>query len=219
MLRRRPYRRIPPGVLLSFVILVLIILLLVEGLLLAERKIRPAILAAAVMECDNIATMAINKIILEKVVPTVSYKDLISVEQDENGKIVMAQANIVEINRVMALTTAATGEAVTEISDREIKIPLGKITGSYLLAAYGPKIPVRLKPMGRVNTVVFDSFEDAGINQTRHKIYLQVIIEVQIIVPLIVDSVEVFTMVPLADTIYIGEVPEMLVNLYFPSQE
>ena len=71
--------------------------------------------------------MAINKIILEKVVPTVSYKDLISIEQDENGKIVMAQANIVEINRVMALTTAATGEAVTEISDREIKIPLSLI--------------------------------------------------------------------------------------------
>jgi sporulation protein YunB len=118
----------------------------------------------------------------------------------------------------MALTTAATGQAVTNISEREIKIPLGKISGLYYLASYGPKIPVRMKPMGRVNTVVFDKFEDAGINQTRHKIYLQVITEVQIIIPLIEESIEVFTMMPLADTIYIGEVPETLINLSFPGQ-
>jgi sporulation protein YunB len=75
---------------------------------------------------------------------------------------------------------------------------------------------VKLKPMGRVNTEVFDSFEDAGINQTRHKIYLQVITEVQVIVPLITDSIEVITVMPLADTIYIGEVPDTLINLSYP---
>lgn len=216
MLRRRHYRRTSPGSMFSFVILVLILLFLVEGLLVVERKIRPSILAAAVMECDGIATMAINKVILEEVVPTVSYKDLIIVEKDKSGKIVMAQTNTVEINRIMALTTFATGEAVTDISERDIKIPLGKITDSYFLASYGPKIPVKLKPMGRVNTEVFDSFEDAGINQTRHKIYLQVITEVQVIVPLITDSIEVITVMPLADTIYIGEVPDTLINLSYP---
>lgn len=220
MLRKRHYRRASPGSIFSFVILVFILLLLVEGLLTIQRRIAPAILAAAVMECDGIATMAINRVILDEVIPTVSYKDLLIVEKDETGKIVMAQVNTVEINRIMALTTAATGQAVTNISEREIKIPLGKISGLYYLylASYGPKIPVRMKPMGRVNTVVFDKFEDAGINQTRHKIYLQVITEVQIIIPLIEESIEVFTMMPLADTIYIGEVPETLINLSFPGQ-
>ena len=216
MLRRRHYRRASPGSIFSFVILVFILLLLVEGLLAIQRKIAPAILDAAVMECDGIATKAINRVILDKVVPTVSYKDLILIEKDESGKIVMAQVNTAEINRIMALTTAATGEAVTDISEREIKIPLGAVSGLYYLASYGPKIPVKMKPMGRVNTVVFDKFEDAGINQTRHKIYLQVITEVQVIIPLIEKSVEVFTMMPLADAIYIGEVPETLINLSFP---
>jgi hypothetical protein len=46
-------------------------------------------------------------------------------------------------------TTAATGQAVTNISEREIKIPLGKISGLYYLylASYGPKIPVKMKPI------------------------------------------------------------------------
>lgn len=218
MMGRRRRRRIPPGALLSFVILVLVLLLLVEGLLLLERNIRPAILAAAVMECDGIATRAINQILCEEVVPTVDYRELIITEKDESGQVVMARINTAEMNRIMALTTVATGDAVTDISERVIEIPLGKITDSYILASRGPKIPVRLKPMGRVNTVLHDSFEDAGINQTRHKIYMEVITEVQIIVPLIDQSIEVFTTVPLADTIYIGKVPDTVVNLYFPAE-
>lgn len=216
MLRRRRYRPISQGSIFSFLLLVLALLLLVEGLLAVDRKMRPSILAAAVMLCDGIATKAVNRVILEEVVPTVDYRDLIITEKDDAGKIVMAQTNIAEINRIMALATIATGNAVTEISERDIEIPLGQATNIFFLAARGPKIPVRMKPMGRVNALVFDSFEEAGINQTRHKIYLQVITEVQIIVPFIEESIEVFTMMPLADTIYIGEVPETLINLSFP---
>ncbi|HPU02102.1 MAG TPA: hypothetical protein PK568_09475, partial [Bacillota bacterium] len=80
MLRKRHYRRASPGSIFSFVILVFILLLLVEGLLTIQRRIAPAILAAAVMECDGIATMAINRVILDEVIPTVSYKDLLIVE-------------------------------------------------------------------------------------------------------------------------------------------
>ncbi len=216
MLHRRRYRRVAaPGSTFSFLILVLVLLLLTKGLQVLNGKIVPIIIDAAAMECNGIATRAINKVILDEVVPTVSYRDIIIVEKDERGKIIMAQTNIMEINRIMSLTTLATEDAVTEISERDIKIPFGVITGTYFLAARGPKIPVRLKPMGRVNTELFDSFEDAGINQTRHKIYLQVITEVQIIIPLIADSIEVFTVIPLVDTIYIGDIPDTLVNLSF----
>ncbi|NLA10962.1 MAG: hypothetical protein GX883_02420, partial [Firmicutes bacterium] len=79
MLNRRR-RRIPPGGLLSFIVLVLLMLLLVEGFMLVERKIRPVFLAAAVMECDGIATRAINSALLDKVVSAVEYGELIVTE-------------------------------------------------------------------------------------------------------------------------------------------
>ena len=90
--------------------------------------------------------------------PAVDYKDLIFTEKDDAGKITMARINMAEINRIMALTTVATGDAVTEISERDIKIPLGQATDIFFLAGRGPKIPVRMKPMGRVNTVVSVSY-------------------------------------------------------------
>lgn len=216
MRHRRRIRRAPPGSWISFFILVALLFILVQGFLLAERQFRPAILAVALIKADGLATDAINYAILGTVAAGIHYQDLISIEKDGQGRIVMAQINTTEINRVMAEATLATREALTALEDHPFQIPLGEITDSFILATYGPKIPLKLIPLGRVNTELIDSFESAGINQTRHKIYLKVHTEVQIIVPFIKESVEVITTIPVADTIYIGDVPDTVINLHFP---
>lgn len=222
MFHRKKYRRTPRRAMITFIVLVVILAALGQLLLLAERRLRPAVMAIAMIKADGIATDAINYAILEKVAWGIHYQDLISIEQDDRGRIVMAQINSMEVNRVMAETTIATREALAHLEKRPFEIPLGEVMGSYLLATYGPKIPIKLIPLGQVNTVLDDSFEAAGINQTRHKIYLQVHTEVQIVIPFMTESVEVVTTVPVADTIYIGEVPDTVVNLFpgsvFPVQ-
>jgi sporulation protein YunB len=214
MRRRRHIRRAPPGSWFSFFVLVGLIFLVVQGFLVIERQLRPAIIAVALIKADGLATDAINYAILENV--AVDYSDLIIIEKDDNGRIVMAQINSMEVNRIMAETTLATRQALIDLEERPFVIPMGEVTDSFILATYGPKIPIRLIPLGRVNTELNDSFESAGINQTRHKIYLRVHTEVQIIVPFIKESVEVITTIPVADTIYIGEVPDTVINLQFP---
>jgi sporulation protein YunB len=200
------YRMVP------FVLFCLIIFLFVQGLLFAERRMRPAILSIAELKTSQIATEAVNNAILNKVARGVSYQDLINLKLDEEERIVMAQVNTMEINRLVSETTIATQNALMEISSEPLKIPLGEIFDNYFFAAYGPSIPIKLFPMGRVNTTLIDSFDDAGINQVRHKIYLAVITEVRIVIPFVSSYVEVQTTVPLADTIYPGEVPETIIN-------
>lgn len=213
---KKRHRRVRRASYISFFIIVIILVALVQLFFLLERRIRPAVMAIAMIKADGIATDAINYAILEKVAWGIHYQDLISIEQDEQGRIVMAQINSMEVNRVMAETTVATREALTRLEEKPFEIPLGEAMGSYLLATYGPKIPVRLIPFGHVNTVLDHSFDQAGINQTRHRIYLQVHTEVQIVIPFMSDTVEVITTVPVADTIFIGEVPDTVVNLQFP---
>lgn len=218
MRQRRSLRRTAPRGIISFFALIIFLFLVIQGLLMIERNLRPAVLAIAKMKADGLATEAINNAILDKVARNIHYKDLIAIEQDEQGRIVIAQINSMEVNRVMAETTLATREALLSLADIPFEIPLGEAMDSYLLATYGPKIPVKLIPFGRVNTKLIDSFEEAGINQTRHKIYLQVSAEVQIVVPLISSAVEVITSVPITDAIFVGEVPDTAINLQFPSK-
>lgn len=205
-------RLIDRGV-VSFIILCLLLFFLFESFMLMDRRLRPAIISLAEVKADLIATDAINHAIMEKVARGIFYQDLIAIKQDEQGRIIMAQLNTMEINRLMAEITIATQEALQEISEKEMKIPLGEVLNNYLLATYGPRIPVRLLPVGRVNTVLLDSFDAAGINQVRHRIYLDVLTEVRIIIPFTGAEIEVHTTIPLADTIYPGEVPESVINL------
>jgi sporulation protein YunB len=199
--------------LITFVLLCLMMFMLYRGFFILEQSLRPAIVSIAEVKADILATDAVNRAIMEEVARGIFYQDLISIEQDEQGKIIMAQVNTMEVNRLMAATTMATQNALKNIDKEPIKIPMGEILDSYILAAYGPDIPIRIVPVGRVNTYLIDSFESAGINQVRHKIYLDVFTEVRIVIPFIATHIEVHTTVPLADTIYPGEVPETIVNL------
>ncbi len=200
---------------ITFVLIALFLFLMIQGLVYFEKKIRPSILSMAVIEADIIATDAINKAIMEKVARDIVYKDLVIVEKDEAGRILMAQLNTMEVNRLLAETTLATYDAMNFLEKESLSLPLGEVMGSYLLATYGPRIPVKFIPMGRVNTNLIDIFEEAGINQTRHKVYLEVHTQVRIIIPFISTPVDVYTTVPVADTIYIGEVPDTVLNLRF----
>ncbi len=200
--------------LVSFILLCLVFFLLFQGFWVLEKRLRPVILSVAEVKADILATEAVHEaILLEVVARGVFYEDLISISRDENGKIIMAQINTMEVNRLMAETTLAAKTALQNIEKEPVKIPLGEVLDSYLLATYGPEIPIKLIPLGKVNTYLNDSFEDAGINQVRHKIYLDVFSEVRVVIPFISTNVEVHTTVPIADTVYPGEVPETLINL------
>jgi len=199
--------------LLKFIFICLAIFLFLELLILAENRLRPAILSVAELRADFLATDAVNQAVLEQVSRGTLYKELIQIEQDESGRIVMAKLNTGKINKIMSETTIATQEALLDISSEPFLIPMGEIFDHYLLATYGPNIPVQFIPVGRVNTGLIDSFESAGINQVRHKIYLDIITEVRIVIPFLGKELEVHTTVPLADTIYPGEVPETVINL------
>ena len=96
-------------------------------------------------------------------------------------------------------------------------IPLGAALGVSLFSGAGPLINVSVVPVGSVTTAFATSFESAGINQTRHEISLQASVLMRIIVPTGADSVTVDTLVPIAESIIVGQVPSTYVNV--PSDE
>ena len=64
-------------------------------------------------------------------------------------------------------------------------------------------------PVGTVESRVHDVFEQARINQTRHKIHLAVQTTVRIVVPLLQSNVQIKAEVPLTEAIIMGEVPQV----------
>ena len=76
----------------------------------------------------------------------------------------------------------------------------------------GPTVTIEAEPIGNIEVSYETAFESAGINQTRHKIYLNVNGRIKIIIPMYNREIEVNTKVPLSETIVVGDIPDTSID-------
>lgn len=177
-------------------------------------QIKSTVYEIAEIRSIQLATEVINNAVRSKIAEQgMQYQDLIKIHKDSAGRIVMIQANTPKINKISAETTLAVQAALMRMQEQSILVPLGQVTGSYLLSNLGPGIRVGVVPMGTVRVNVVDRFEQAGINQTRHSIYFDCDTDVRIIIPLMRGKVNVTTRVPVVESIIIGDVPSTFVSI------
>ncbi len=201
----------------SLVLVVLALLIIIGVFILANLNFRPIILEIAEAKVTQIATGVIHDAVREEVSEgKVAYEDLISLHKDNEGHIVLMQANTIKANQVASRVTLAVNNSMKGLEDKQIGIPLGQIVGSHVFAAYGPKLNVRLIPEGSVKVDVHGIFEEAGINQTRHRLFLSMDTAVKIVVPFNNTEISINTTVPITENILLGTVPEVFVDMKFP---
>ena len=76
----------------------------------------------------------------------------------------------------------------------------------------GPSLNLRVTLAGNVKADFKSTFESAGVNQTRHRIYLDVGTSVYSFLPGINSTTDVNTDELVAETVIVGEVPQMMLN-------
>jgi len=189
-----------------------VILMLMLSVVWMDSRIKASVLEIARSRVQIRETEIINEIVNREVVAKTSYEDLVKIHKDRNGRIVLIQPNSIMINKIMASTTVRITESLGQTHEESISVPLGQITGSTLLAGYGPRIKVKIIPSGQVHVEIINKFDEAGVNQTRHLIYFRIQSDMKIAVPLMGEELKVSTTVPLAETIIIGDVPRTYVN-------
>ena len=155
-----------------------------------------------------------NKVIsqvIEKEIEDLEYRDLISYEVNDHGDIILMQPNVREVNR---LASRITLEVQKSFKPRlTIRVPVLSFLGLDMLAGMGPDIPIRIIPVGYVRPPeIIDSFEEAGINQTRHKLYLKTKMKFQLAAPLARKDLNIAADVPLIEATILGKVPEVYIN-------
>lgn len=207
--RRRIYFYISPKLVRILIGLGIVILLFV----LVERNLRDTIQTVANAKAVQLATEAINQAVAEKLVGSVDYRELIYTVQDNTGRLVLMQANTVKLNKIASDTTLSVQKKLQELGNERFNIPFGQALGSKLLASYGPLIKVIIVPVGTVQVSVADDFVEAGINQTKHRLLLNVKTRVRVVIPLASSEAVVNTMVPITETVIVGEVPKTYVKL------
>lgn len=138
----------------------------------------------------------------------IQYGNLISFEKDHDGKITALQSNIAEFNRLQAFITQDVLQRLAETGESRLSIPIGTLSGSALLAGRGPKFTVKMQTLGSCTAHFENQFQDAGINQTTHRILLYIDVSVSILLPGFSTYTKVTNAFSVAETVIVGAVPD-----------
>ncbi len=191
-----------------FVVLLLFLAVFICVSLYFSANINPVIQEMSEAKVRSLMTSAVNSAIYNIMTEPVGYDDLITVLTDNNGKINMIQANSLKVNELARETAKRSQESINRIGEQGLDLPMGSLTGSPVLAGQGPAIHIKILPIGSVTCKFISEFVTAGINQTRHKIYLEVQANVNIVLPVSLASVQSITQVLVCESILIGDVPQ-----------
>ena len=160
----------------------------------------------------SIATIISNNKATE-VMAEHTYDELFTIEKDNNGNITMIKSNVIPINEIISDVAVRIQEELEKRENDIIQIPLGSVTGFKLLAGSGPNINIKIVPAGSVKTDLRSEFVAQGINQTLHRIYLQVDCQVTIVTPYDEISKEISNQVLLIENVIIGNIPSTYLNI------
>jgi sporulation protein YunB len=178
-----------------------------------DREIMPTVQAIGELKAQELTTSAVNIGVSQVLDENIEYKDLVYIKEDGDGNITLLQANTMMMNRIASDVALNIQEQLKLIEAAPERIPLGNALQSQLLAQYGPKLRLTVTPVGVVDVNFGTEFQQSGINQTRHRIFLTVNTRVRVIVPLSSNTIEVVTYVPIAETVIVGQVPHSFIQV------
>ena len=181
---------------------------LIVSALAADAQLRPAVTAAARSQADLYATQAIQEAVYRQVEQLeLDYGDLVRLTYSDQGTVTSLQTDMLAMSKMQSVVTSSVIESILEFSSQRVVLPAGSLTGNPFLSGRGPEVEIRLIPAGFVQTRLKNVFDEAGINQTRHQILLNVKLEIQAVLPGYAIADQVDTDVCLAETVIVGLVP------------
>ncbi|AJH01278.1 sporulation protein YunB [Clostridium beijerinckii] len=203
---------------ISFIVLIIVIIVILNiTVVFFDQRVMPSVTEIATIMAKSQTLDIINKKSVDILSKDFKYDEMVKIEKDNQGNIILIQADTGKLNYIAAELSTECNKELSDMKNTAIKVPLGWMSDKSAFYNVGPKISVEIEPIGNISTSYESKFESAGINQTRHKIYLNVTAKIRLRLPLRNQDAEVSTQVPVSDTIIVGKIPNT--TLGFPTNE
>lgn len=170
--------------------------------------VNPVIIETSSSKVRSLSQDAVNTAVFDVIKDSSIYDSLIKIQRDEEGNITMISSNAVRINYLSREIIESAQKKLEYLGSKGVNIPLGTFSGMPILVGHGPLVNIKLIPIGAINCNFSSKFISAGINQTNHKIYLEVNSNINVILPTASQSVNTKTQIMIAENIIIGKIPQ-----------
>ena len=195
-----------------FIPILMVFIIAITFCYLVWKSINPIFRTLCEDEAKAIATKITNEE-STKVMEKHSYDELFKISRGEDGEIQMISANVISIDQITSDIAINVQKSLDSYESGEVKLPLGMISGIKFFAGSGPNIKIKLATVGSVITDVRSEFTAQGVNQTLHRVYLQIDCTVNVLTPFDITKENISNQVLLLENVILGNVPSTYYNL------
>ena len=179
------------------------------AVVLLGMQMRPLAAVAAKAQIENMVNHLVEETILTDLEQRpLGYNDLVTIQRDSSGTITALTTDMAAINLLRGQLLEHLLEELGGIRVSDIHIPLGSILDIDILWAKGPNLKVHSMSVGTVSAEFESEFTGAGVNQTMHRIWLEVKVPLILILPGDRVETQVTSRLCVAETVVVGKVPD-----------
>lgn len=196
----------------SFMLILLLILSILIILNTYWKSTLPTLLDITQAKISAQTVLVINQAVTTSFQDTDVFGDLISIQRDNDGNIILLTANSLQANKLARQMAIVSQQRLDQLAKEQIEVPFGTISGIPLFSEMGPEITITVTPIGAVNCTFTSTFESVGINQTLHRMFIQVECKMDLIIPQMHHTMECVVPILVSESIIIGKVPQTYLN-------
>lgn len=192
--------------------IIIILIIAFETATLILNYMNPIFEQVSIYEAKKLATFVANDQ-TTKVMQNYNYDSMFSIEKDAEGNVSMIQMNMYRVNIIISDIAYYIQEQMKKPENSKVSIPMGNLLGINLFSGYGPNIKMKIVLLGTVETDLRSEFISKGINQTLHRVYLQIDCPVQILSSYKTIETNIANQFLLAENVIVGQIPSTYYNL------
>lgn len=190
-----------------FVVFSLIIAIAAGVFLFVRNNVTPMIITISNEQIKRLTSDAVGSAILDVMSESTSVEYL-SVKRDDKNNITSVDLDSSAVTDLAQKITLQAQKNINSIGTDGIKIPVGSLSGVTLFTGLGPDINIKIYLVGSTQTQITSEFTEAGINQTLHRLYLNIKSSVAVAVPGLPSTVNTVTQALMSEMIIVGDVPQ-----------
>ena len=173
-----------------------------------RSRYRPMIRALAETQVKNTTSDLANDAIAKQIAQgNIRYDRIVFFEKDLEGRITALKTNMSEINRLKTEILNIINDEILALDTTDLGVHLGSLILPEIFSGKGPAIPVHILSIRNSDASFESEFSQAGINQTLHRLIMEVSVDASILVLGKTGSFTVTTQVVVAETVIVGDVP------------
>lgn len=177
-------------------------------LVILDLSFRPVIETVNAYKCHELVNRLINDAVSAEIEnENAGYSNLVNLTANADGEIMSLESNVMNINKLKTRIVQRLEREIARLPEVDIQIPIGTLLGIQLLHGKGFGVGMTVQPVGYASASIISEFSEAGLNQTLHRIVIEIDADVDAIIPGYSTRVPVKTTIVAAETVIVGRVP------------